>query len=374
MGKRKKWMDSTQAVKKQKSTDPGKRKIDETNSGQSMKKHHPTDSVQSCSTTYSSEDIIKSDIYSDGCRIINIADQWFDDDTKTYFFNIPEKTNKDKKLAFYDRLEKKYEILNELNNSVDKISKSHESYSQWLKNLMIVKKCFYDQINHHVDEIEIWFEDIWREEMGQAYADFENDDDLDDDIAQYDDNFCTYQKEVINDLHQEIDITFNPFSSKDTSTAKQSAQQVDKKALCVAVKKLANYIEWNLQNIYDYFRQYTYTMRKHIQWQTVGYSNFYLLQFLIPYLSPVFNVSDWEISEIVICKGCPNNPKKFLKQTILKHLKHKANKTCLAAYKDEEILELKRISKLRAKKMENDYHHERFGKKNQHYYANFNGK
>ena len=227
-------------------------------------------------------------------------------------------------------------LLNQvLYHSISNLTKPYdEEEIGWSNNLLIVENSLNDLIYYHAKECRVSW-DIWTDELLKTMLQFTNKKDIEDDIWDVRFELREYNDEMVDHLYEEVKNVFEMPVYDD-------------------VRRLLHYIYWCLKNTYDYCLQNTIILRDHIQWQ-LHITNFVQFQknsILNSLKKPVpkeYNSSDWIDFdfEIVICRGCPNNPHRFSQRTILKHLRHHTNKYCLSFYQNLEIEDMEKYSKLR---------------------------
>ena len=299
---------------------------------------------------------LSMDIFSHGCKV------------------VLEHFDLDKQVEFYGRLSEKNSDLSKLNNSINDILKFPKDPYDRINILVSVKNGMLDYICNHADEVKIWW-DIWAEELRKAKAKFSNFKDVEDDIFDMQLHLTDYNDEIFQELLGEINNTMNPYRPDDDDQAKSVAEKINKKLLLENVRSLLHYIIFSQQNVFDYIVQYAISLSKHIKKQLIENVDFPILECLIEPVPKEFEIGwtdldsaicnhyESEMEKLlkfkitrseaasglsltsVICKGCPNNPKKFNEATILKHLKNKANAACLVLYTDEEIHDMESTSK-----------------------------
>ena len=275
------------------------------------------------------KNIIKLEIYSHGDELID---------------NYPLDTRNE----FLKRRRKKEEIWIKLSQSIDKIAKSHENEDDWLKNLVGVENSLYDLVKNHTNEIEEW-RDIWTDKhdieqfLSNITKDYRGKYQASDEIWKMKLHLQDNNIKTNEDLSKKIKVEMLPYT-EDKIEAIALAKQIDKDAVQVKVKKLLTFTICSLQNVYQYNVQKILLCFENIKQQ-------HSIDEELPYLNILkglnITVSQDNIDEInfdhVICKGCP---KTFTEKTILKHLKHPANKKCLTNYDNGEIKQMENIGKL----------------------------
>ena len=284
------------------------------------------------------EDKLVEDVYSHGCKnAIN-----------PYMSKIEENLEKHARygeIRFYDRLSDKDSILMRLNHGIDNIPKKFESIILWLNNLVGVKNDMMDKIHHHNTEVRFWW-DIWTEELSTSMSKFANKQDVDDDIWDMRHDLQDYNTETYEHLNKEVKSTLDQYLPNDRTFAISIAKKIDKDTLMCDIESLLCYIEFCLQNVFYYCVQYAISLSKNIKKQLLEDLQFPIVESLKVPIPEKFETDSMNLDS-VICKGCPNNKKRFNQRTILKHLKHSANNSCLELYSNDEISEMENISKLR---------------------------
>ena len=277
----------------------------------------------------SGENIVKLEIYSDGYEMINNC-------------------TLDAKMEFNKRLRKKEEIWGKLRDSMTNISKYHENEDDWLNNLVDVENGIYDLINHHTYEIAEW-RDIWTNEhdVHQFMSKVTKKYQTIVEIWKMKSHLQDYNIETKENLSKKVKTAMSPYTTEDRTEAIALAKKIDKLAVQIEVTKLLNFAIWTLQNVYQYSVQKMISCFENIKHQQLIDDELPFLCILKGLKITVSqDLEDGIDLDHVICKGCPNNPKKFTEKTILKHLKHSANKKCLTIYDNDEIAQMENIRKL----------------------------
>ena len=303
---------------------------------------YPTTSKSHHFVTKNVEDKLVEDVYSHGCK----------NAVNPYMSKVEENLEKHAKygqIRFYDRLSDKDSIVSRLNHGIDNIPKKFEGIVGWLNNLVGVKNDMIDKIHHHNTEVRFWW-DIWAEELDTFKSKFANKQDVDDDIWDMRHDLQDYNTETYEHLNKEVKSILDQYLPSNRTLAISIAKRINKDTLLSDVKSLLYYIEFCLQNVFYYCVQYVISLSKNIKKQLLENLQFPIIETLKVPITEDFE-TDCIQFDIVVCKGCPNNQKKFNQRTILKHLKHSANISCLKLYSKDEISEIENISKLRKQKI-----------------------